>query len=108
MITLTRTAHQHYTATVGGSRWSVNTVGATWYVARDGEIVGETDGFRTARDLVESTVISEQNAAQDAAVEAGQVPCYDVSCLAATGPDCVCGCGGAGHGLLYAGTLLKF
>jgi len=108
-VTFNRTAPKHYTATVDGSRWSINAIGSTWYVARDGKLADETfTGFRAARDFVESTVTAEQNAAQDAAVEAGGVPCYNVECLAATGPVCVCGCGGAGHGLLYAGTLLKF
>jgi hypothetical protein len=108
MITFHRTGTKSYETKIDGQRWSINELGGTWYVVRDGEIVFETDGFRSARDFVEATVVAEQNAAQDAAADAGMVPCYNMECLAATGPVCVCGCGGAGHGMVYAGTLVKF
>lgn len=109
MITLHRTGTQHYETKIDGERWSVTQMGAgQWGVARNLTFVATVGGFREAHDLVESTVIAEQNTAQDEAVENGQLPCFNGECLAATGPDCVCGCGGAGHGMVYAGTMLMF
>ena len=108
MITLNRVSKAHYEVTVDGSRWSVTKISATqWGVARDAKVVDVVSGFRVARDLVESTVIADQHARQDAAAEGTALPCYDTSCLTAQGAECTCSCRGAGHGLAYAG-LVKF
>jgi len=108
MITLTRTSVHHYEAKINGSRWSVTKIASgQWGVARDLTVVDVVSGFRVARDLVESTVIAEQNTAQDAATEAGHVACYNLACLTAEGPECTCTCVGAGHGLAFTG-LVKF
>ena len=107
MITLHRTVHTNHSETVvGGSRFSVDKIDGVYYVARDGELFGTFATYAEVLDAINSTVISEQHARQNKVIETGQHQCHDLSCLFARGPECVCGCLGAGHGLGY--TEIKF
>jgi hypothetical protein len=93
----------HSEVRVNGSRYSVDKIAGSYFVAKDGQYFGVFDFYSEVVDAVNADVVNDQNAVQDKVIESGKgSPCFDLSCIYARGPVCTCSCGAAGHSIGYS------